>query len=275
MKTVLITGASSGIGLESAKRLQAAGFHVIGTSRKARPDWPFPMLELDVDSEASARACVQKVFEMTGRIDVLINNAGYDLYAAAEETTEAELREQLETNFFGAVRMTQLVLPHMRERGSGTIIQLSSIGGLFALPWNSAYAASKFALEGYSEALRYELLPHGVFVSLIEPTGVKTESHASSLRQAKNPHPAYQQAARVAAELLEQQSQKSGLSLSAVADAVVRAASSPRPQLRYPIGTVTRVMPLVRALVPSVFEGMIASMFGRPKRSNASAITSS
>ncbi len=261
MKTVLITGASSGIGLESAKRLQAAGFKVVGTSRKARQDLSFPVLELDVDSDDSARACVQKALDLTGRIDVLINNAGYDLYAAAEETTDVELRAQLETNFFGAVRMTQLVVSHMRERGSGTIIQLSSVGGLFALPFNSAYAASKFALEGYNEALRHELRPFGVFVSLIEPGGVHTESLETSVRLGLSPHPAYQGVTARAAEALKAQSRRAGLTTSSVADVVVKVALAARPKLRYPVGSIARWMPVLKALMPGVFERMIFEMF--------------
>ena len=263
MTTVLITGASSGIGLETARRLAASGYTVIGTSRRARTDLPFTVLELDVNHDASARACVAQALAITGGIDVLINNAGYDLYATAEETGPAELREQMETNFFGAVRMTQLLVPHMRERGSGRIVQLSSVGGLFALPYNSAYAASKFALEGYSEALRHELMPFGVFVSLIEPAGVRTESLETSVRVGAAPHPAYGQAARVAADALRSDSRHGGLPTASVADAVLRTVRHARPGLRVPVGGIARWLPFLRLAAPGAFEAMIQRRFLR------------
>jgi short-subunit dehydrogenase len=158
-QTVLITGASKGIGLTIAEHLHAQGHTVYGTSRAATTregssQHVFKMLPLDVTNDESVRACVSRVLAESGKIDVLVNNAGYDLYGAAEETSLEETLAQLETNFVGTVRMTKAVLPGMRERKHGKIVQLSSIGGMLALPNNSAYAASKFALEGYSEALR-------------------------------------------------------------------------------------------------------------------------
>jgi NAD(P)-dependent dehydrogenase (short-subunit alcohol dehydrogenase family) len=261
MKTALVTGTSSGIGLETARRLQQHGYRMFGTSRSAKPTTEFETLELDVRSDRSAEACVNQVLARHGRIDLLVNNAGYDLYAAAEETSDAELRAQMETNFFGAVRMTKLVAPLMRAQKSGKIVQLSSVGGLFALPLNSAYAASKFALEGYSEALRHELLPFGVYVTLIEPGGVHTDSLETSVQLSSAELPAYQGAARGAAERLRAESRRTGLSPKSVAEAVVRAATHPRPPLRIAVGGIARFMPILKSLLPNTFEGMIRSRF--------------
>jgi NAD(P)-dependent dehydrogenase (short-subunit alcohol dehydrogenase family) len=261
MNTALVTGTSSGIGLETARRLKQSGYRVFGTSRNPATNSEFETLALDVTRGDSARDCVERVLDATGRIDVLVNNAGYDLYAAAEETSDAELRAQMETNFFGAVRMTRLVAPLMRERTAGRIVQLSSVGGLFALPFNSAYAASKFALEGYSEALRHELLPFGVYVSLVEPGGVHTQSLETSVRLSREHHPAYSGLARAAADKLRAESRRAGLSTASVADAVLRAVNDPRPRLRYAVGGIATFMPVLKSLLPGTFEAMIRSRF--------------
>lgn len=262
MKTVLITGASSGIGLQTATRLASMGYKVYGTSRKPNNSkLPFTMLELNVDDDASVNACLQRLIAETGGIDILINNAGYDLYGAAEETSDTELRAQLETNFFGAIRVCKALVPQMRERRSGKIIQISSVGGLFALPYNSAYAASKFALEGYSEALRYELLPFNVFVSLIEPGQVNTETLETSVRLTNDTHPAYRDAPAALVDQMRLDARTSGLSIETVVRAITRAVESPKPKLRYAVGGVAQFLPLLKLLLPGAFEKMIAERF--------------
>jgi len=171
MGTILIVGASKGIGLVTAQQLRQSGHRVIGTSRNPSDG---DLLPLDVTDEGSIDHFMSL---LEGELlDGMVYSAGYDLYSAAEDTSMDDLQAQLEANFLGAVRMTQAILPKLRLRGGGKLIFLSSLGGLSALPFNSAYSASKFALEGFAESLRYELLPHNIFVSLIEPGQVKTDT---------------------------------------------------------------------------------------------------
>jgi NAD(P)-dependent dehydrogenase (short-subunit alcohol dehydrogenase family) len=175
---VLITGASSGIGSAIAESLVQEGMTVFGTSRypdRVRPVASVEYVRLDVRSADSVQACVNEVMKRAGNIDVLINNAGYELGGAIEETTLEEAQTQFETNFFGVVRVIKAVLPAMRERGSGRIINMSSVvGWLVPTPFLGYYAASKMALEAYTEVLRHEVLPFGVKVSLIEPSFINT-----------------------------------------------------------------------------------------------------
>jgi NAD(P)-dependent dehydrogenase (short-subunit alcohol dehydrogenase family) len=181
--TVLITGASSGFGHLLARRLAAAGQTAFGGARRtAEPADGFPLLPLDVRDEASVRAAVATVEREAGSIDVLVNNAGYSHEGALEELTVEELKAIFETNFFGAVRMMQAVLPGMRARRAGRIINVSSLAGLMPLPFMGAYSASKHALESYSESLRHELLPLGISVFLVEPGYFKTGIAQRKLR---------------------------------------------------------------------------------------------
>src|SRR6266542_2008131 len=176
-QTVLVTGASSGIGQATAQLLAQQGYTVFGTARKpaAAMSNGVTMVALDVRSDDSVRACVDRVLTQAGGIDVLVNNAGYSLMGAAEETSVTEAKAQLETNFFGVVRMVNAVLPAMRKAHKGKVINIGSLAGITAIPFGAFYTASKFAIEGYTEALWHELRPLGINVSVIEPGFVHTK----------------------------------------------------------------------------------------------------
>lgn len=254
---ILISGTSRGIGLITAQRLHERGHRVFGTARKPEAGGsPFRMLPLDVTDDASVRAAVAQVVAEAGRLDVLINNAGYDIYGAAEDTSLDELQAQMDANFLGAVRLTTAALPQMRRQGRGRIVTMSSVGGLLALPYNSAYAASKFALEGYSESLRYELLPAGIFVSLIEPGQVRTDTLETSIRSAGGAH------ARKVAERARALGRSANLLPEEVARAVVRAVEARRPRLRYPVGSQARQVIWLKKLMPErLLEGFLMRQF--------------
>ena len=174
-KVILITGASSGFGGQMAKALAKSGHRVFGTSRNERPDDDgIRMVPLDVTRDESVASCIQQILGEAGRIDVLINNAGNGICGAIEDTTLIEAQAQLDTNFWGAVRMIQQVLPIMRHQHAGRIITIGSLGGHAALPYQAFYSASKFALEGLNEALRLELTGSGIDATIICPGDFKT-----------------------------------------------------------------------------------------------------
>src|SRR5204862_7092621 len=171
-RVALVTGASSGIGEAAARALVGAGFAVYGTSRRATPGekrGDVVFLPLDVTADESVGGAVREVLDRSGRIDVLVNNAGLGVAGAGEESSVEQARALFETNLFGSIRMTRAVLPHMREQGSGRIINVSSVLGLVPAPFMALYSATKHAIEGYSESLDHEVREHGVRVLLVEP----------------------------------------------------------------------------------------------------------
>ena len=183
-QTVLVTGASSGFGLNIAKELHQKGYTVIGTSRNAEQTQskvPFKVLALDLDDDNSIKLFGQELFQHIDRLDILINNAGFYLSGLAEETPIELARKQMETNFWGTVKVTNEILPHFRKQRAGKIITVSSITGLFGLPSGSYYAASKHAVEGYFKALRFELNPFNIKVTMVEPMGFNTNIVNNSL----------------------------------------------------------------------------------------------
>jgi NAD(P)-dependent dehydrogenase (short-subunit alcohol dehydrogenase family) len=251
-QVALVTGASSGIGEAAARELVGAGFTVYGTSRKAvageqREGVTF--LPLDVTDDASVAAAVAEVLARSGHIDLLVNNAGFGVTGAAEESSVEQARALFETNVFGLMRATRAVLPVMRAQGSGRIINVSSIVGLIPVPFMSLYASSKHALEGYSESLDHEVREHGVRVLLVEPGFTKTAFDAN-LATADEPLPLYAQRR----ELLDEQlaaAVQAGDEPSLVGRAVVAAATDRRPKLRYPAGALARRVSKARRYVPA------------------------
>ncbi|MBW4436709.1 MAG: SDR family oxidoreductase [Pleurocapsa minor GSE-CHR-MK-17-07R] len=260
---VLITGASKGIGLEIARAYQQEGYRVFGTSRSpgSAPDVPFTLLALDVTSMESVQACVDEVIRQAGRIDILVNNAGYDLYGAAEETTMEALHAQMNANFYGVARMTQAVLPHMRRQRSGRIINMSSIGGLMSLPYNGAYAASKHALEGYSETLRYELRPFGISVSLVEPGSVQTDTLDTSILEVVTGLDPYQTPRSAMVRQMRETGRRSSTTPHDIARTLLTISRARQPRLRYPVGNLARWMPRLKAVLPGLFERFMSSQF--------------
>lgn len=258
---VLITGASSGFGAAIAQELAAEGYRVFGTSRRTAteptakgggvPGAPgeITMLRLDVCEDESARACVDAVLGITGRIDALINNAGYSLAGAVEETSMDEAIVQFQTNFFGPVRMMKAVLPSMRERGEGKIINVSSLAALVGVPYHGFYSASKSALTGLSEATRLEVRRFGVHVSVIEPSDFKTESTANRIMVADGIGEYAEDRDRAVNVMAE--SEQSGPPPKALADLVVKILRTPRPRFRYRVGFDAKWVPVAKGLLPA------------------------
>jgi short-subunit dehydrogenase len=259
-KVVLITGASSGIGQAMAQLLADDGCTVFGTSRvpSSRPA-NYELLPLDVCQEQSARGCVDTVIQRAGRLDVLINNAGYTLSGAIEETTIAQAEAQFETNFFGAARMIKYSLPGMRRQGQGQIINVGSGMSLVRAPFLGIYAASKCALDGYSEALWHELKPFNIKVSVIQPGFVRT---AIDERAQVGAEPlADYQFRRDKSQKTIQAQVRAGDDASLIARCVRRIIQQKRPALYYQIGKNTRALALLRRLSPQPLFGWIIRQY--------------
>jgi NAD(P)-dependent dehydrogenase (short-subunit alcohol dehydrogenase family) len=218
------------------------------------------MLPLDVRSDESVRACVQGLRERTGRLDVLISNAGYELAGAVEETSIDEAKEQFETNFFGTARMVKAALPLMRQQGSGRIILISSLAGLISVPFHGFYSASKHALEGYAEALRHEVKGFNISVSLIEPSFFRT----NLARAARNSAETISEYAGMRERVLKvfERSVQAGEDPGLVASLILSVIESRSPRLRYRVGKDAKRLPRIKALVPEpAFEAGVRRNF--------------
>jgi NAD(P)-dependent dehydrogenase (short-subunit alcohol dehydrogenase family) len=247
----LVTGASSGIGKTASLALVKAGFEVIGTSRNTRHIAPVngvTFVDLDVASDESVTTAVGQVIQRFGRIDVLVNNAGIGSLGAAEENSVDQARNVFDINVFGVIRMTNAVLPHMRTQGSGRIINISSVLGLIPQPYMAIYAASKHALEGYSESVDHEVRQYGVRVLLVEPAYTSTAFEANSVRP-DVPLPVYAKQRDVFEQYMADQV-KDGDDPALVAAQVIAASTDSKPKLRYTVGMTGRVSTM-RRLVPS------------------------
>ncbi|AXQ29814.1 SDR family oxidoreductase [Solimonas sp. K1W22B-7] len=267
-RVVLITGASSGIGKTCAEHLAGRGYRVYGTSRRAAPLPEAPgeglrMIAMDVTSEASVRQAVALVLAREGRLDVVVNNAGWGIAGAVEDTSIAEAQEQLDANFFGTLRVCQAVLPTMRRQGSGHLVNISSMGGLVSIPFQGLYSASKFAVEGMTESLRMELAPFGVQVALIEPGDFRTGFTAERRVAAAAAQGAYAESFRKAVAVMEADEQ-GGATPEAIAWRLERIIDARRPKLRHLVGPLAQrfaVGVLKKILPQRWFESMIAGYY--------------
>jgi NAD(P)-dependent dehydrogenase (short-subunit alcohol dehydrogenase family) len=262
-RVAIVTGASSGIGAATARGLQAKGYTVYAAARRIELMAPLAEegirpVRVDVTDDASLTAFVSQVIDETGRVDVLVNNAGYGALGALEDVPMADARRQFDVNLFGLARLTQLVLPYMRQNRSGRIINVSSIGGKIHTPLGGWYHATKFAVEGLSDALRLELAPFGVHVVVIEPGAIDTEWHCVAAENllATSGQGVYAGQAAAVVRVLS----AGGLASSpdVIAKAIVRAAAARRPRTRYAVGLGSKPVILARRVLPDrVFDLLV------------------
>ena len=251
-RIALVTGASSGIGEATAQRLALAGYKVYGTSRRTAESGrrSFEMLALDVNSDESVEAVVSELMRREGRIDLLVNNAGFSIApAGAEEISIEQARSIFDTNFFGIVRMTRAVVPHMRHQGSGRIINIGSVLGFLPAPYMALYAATKHAVEGYSESLDHELRTKGIRVSVIEPAYTKTQFDAHLL-EADSKIDEYREARAVVGKMV-QEAMAAADDPGIVAAVVLQAAAAAHPKLRYTAGKGASRLRWLRRFAPA------------------------
>ena len=259
----LITGASSGIGLLTAQALRQRGYRVFGTSRKpmAVTADGTEMLVCDVTDDASVLGTVEEVMRRASRIDLLVNNAGFGIEGAAEESSIAQVHALFDTNFYGLVRMTNAVLPIMRAQGSGRILNVGSVAGFVPMPFGSYYAATKHAIEGYSESLDHEVRRFGVRVAVIEPAATRT-SFESRTMPSDTPNAAYD-AIRANYKVAFDKAMAVAVSPDGVAETIVLAAQDSAPRLRYPSGRLAHQLAFVRRFLPSsIFDRALRKQLG-------------
>jgi NAD(P)-dependent dehydrogenase (short-subunit alcohol dehydrogenase family) len=257
-RVAVVTGSSSGIGLETALLLARSGFQTYATMRNLKKsqniteianieNLPLTVIQLDVDDDRSVKDAISPIVTENKRIDVLVNNAGYGLFSPIEDVTLSQVKEQFETNFFGVVRVTREVLPIMRKQRKGTIVNVSSGAGRVGIPVLSAYAATKFALEGFSESMRYELKEWGINIVIIEPGAIKTKvfenvKTGDVRSSSESPY----------ADLIERASKGFGKMMDnssapkLVAEAILNAITSKEPEIRYVVGDDAEYMMKIR-----------------------------
>lgn len=249
-KVALVTGSSSGIGFETSLMLARAGFNTYASMRNLekskniteiakKEKLPLQVVQLDVNNDGSVKDALVKILKADQRIDVLINNAGYGLFGSVEDTSIEEIKAQFETNFFGVVRVTQQVLPLMRRQNSGTIVNVSSVGGWIGLPALSAYHSTKFALEGLSESIAFELEPFGIRVVIIEPGVIRTNilNSSSSAKKALDPKsPYFSLSQKLNDNFKSMMESELSSPPEEVAKVILQAVTSENPQLRYSVG---------------------------------------
>ena len=246
-KVAIVTGSSSGMGFETSLILARNGFYTFATMRKLDGEGsnqltditkneklPLQVIRLDVNDDKSVKDAIDAIVKEKDRIDVVVNNAGYDLMGALEETSLDELKRQFETNLFGAVRLMQAIIPIMRKQGGGIIVNITSLGGRIAFPLNSAYHATKFALEGLSESIKYELEPFGIKIIVIEPGGVGS-NFLKNLKMVSKANSPYGPIQNSISEYFKQWMQNT-IHPSEVAKVILHAVTSDNPDFRYVVG---------------------------------------
>lgn len=246
-RTVLVTGCSSGIGLATCHVLSGNDFITFGTVRNLskankiqdlidRESLPLKILHLDVNDNQSIKLAVKRILSDTGRLDVLINNAGYGMFGPIEEITTQEVKNQFETNFFGTIRVIKAIVPIMRKQGNGLIVNISSMVGRFGVPLNSAYVSSKFAVEGLSESIAFELEEFGIRVIVIEPGVVKSEFFQNVRVKGTDPDSPYRRLMKMRVSFLDKAMKNSETSSYDVASTILDALNSKDPKFRYVVG---------------------------------------
>ena len=272
-KIAVVTGSSSGVGLETSLALARNGFHTYATMRNIEgggakqiaeiaknENLPLEIIQLDVNSDKSVTDAINRIAKEKDRIDIVVNNAGYDLMGALEETSIDEIKAQFETNLFGAVRVMQRVIPIMREQKSGKIVNITSLGGRISFPLNSAYHATKFALEGLSESIQYELEPFGIRIIIVEPGGVGSNflKNLKWALKASNPfNSPYKSIQTSMLEFFKQWAQNL-THPSEVAKVILKAVTSDNPDFRYVVGNdAVTTLEARRSMSDREFENMI------------------
>lgn len=268
-RVVLVTGASAGFGQACVQHLGQQGHRVYGTSRRAEfsavgqaPTVPV-MIPMDVRDDASVRTAVAHVLEREGRLDVVVNNAGVGLAGAVEDSSLSEAKALFETNFFGLLRVCHQAVPVMRDQGSGLIINIGSIGGPVAIPFQSMYSASKNAVAALTQSLRMEARPFGVRVTLVEPGDFKTQFTSSRVfSAASQTNPAYRKRCRLAIGVMERDEQ-AGADPADLARLVSRLIAHPSPAPHYRVGMIfQRLAAALRPLLPArIFERAITRYY--------------
>jgi NAD(P)-dependent dehydrogenase (short-subunit alcohol dehydrogenase family) len=269
-RVALVTGGSSGIGERAAIRLHEAGFTTYAVARRVERMQGLARagvttFAMDVTDDAAMTAGVERILRAHGRVDVLVNNAGYGSYGAVENVPIEEARRQFEVNVFGLARLTQLVTPGMRERASGRILNISSIGGKFYEPLGAWYHATKFAVEGFSDSLRLELAPFGIHVVIIVPGAILTEwsDLAADSAVETSRGTAYEQQAEGLRRRFAQSYRPVVASRpDVVGKAVVKAATARRPRTRYRVGRGARSVRTARAVMPDrAFDALVSRLY--------------
>ena len=270
-KTALVTGASSCIGEETARTLHKLGYTVYAAARrtdrlKQLTAIGIHALTMDVTDDESMSSGIEKIITETGRIDVLVNNAGYGSYGAIEDVSLDEARRQFEVNVFGLGRLTQLVLPHMRAQRSGTIINISSMGGRLTTPLGGWYHATKYAVEALSDALRMETAPFGIDVVVIEPGGIRTEWSgiaADHLEETAEGSAYASQIKAVANSMRSESTNKRQSPPSVIADTVEKIVTARKPRTRYVVGFAAKPLVTLRRILPDrAFDRVISAALG-------------